>query len=102
VFVENIGHARHVVILNDEVEVLMLTRLLADQGVHTPAPVQPDGDLALAQPPENLDDVDLGHRHAANVHNGERHPSRAPPDEGVAGLFDDATVLLSTTTMTSR
>ena len=78
------------VILNYEVEVLMLTGLLADQGVHTPAPVQPDGDLALAQPPENLDDVGLGHRHAANVHSGERHPSHAPPGEGVARLFDDA------------
>jgi hypothetical protein len=68
VFVENIEHARHVVILNDDVEVLMLTGLLADQGVHTPAPVQPDGNLALAQPVEDLDDVGLGHRHAANVH----------------------------------
>ena len=69
---KNIGHARHVVIAHDEVEILMLTRLLADQGVHTAAPVQPDSNLALAQPLENLDDVGLRHRHrhrhATNVH----------------------------------
>jgi hypothetical protein len=81
VLVENIGHARHLIVSHDEVEILVVTRLLADQRVHAPAPVQPAGNLALAQPLENLDDVGLAHPHAGNVAVGG-YWSRRPSEWG--------------------
>jgi hypothetical protein len=48
VVVENIGHATHAVISHDEVEVLVLAGLLADQSVYFPATVEPDGHTGVS------------------------------------------------------
>jgi hypothetical protein len=48
---------------HDEVQVLVFTGLLANQGVDTPAAVQPYIHARRAEPPQNLDDIRRCHRH---------------------------------------
>ncbi len=57
------AHSGYVVVSHDDVEVVVLTRLLADQRVHTPAPVQPDSNVAVIEPAENLHHIASIHRH---------------------------------------
>lgn len=67
VLAEGVPHPRHVIVSDDQVEVLVRPRLLADQRVHAPATIEPDGHIGISEPSDNLDDVGFGERHAANV-----------------------------------
>lgn len=58
---EHFPHPGLMGVPQDEVEVLVFARLLADQGVYTPAAVQPYIDCGSSEPPKDLDDIGLSH-----------------------------------------
>jgi hypothetical protein len=62
---------------HDEIKVLVFTGLLANQGVDTPAAVQPYIHARSTEPPENLDDIGRCHRH---THQTDSFAVRRPPD----------------------
>jgi hypothetical protein len=62
---------------HDEVQVLVFTGLLANQGVDTPAAVQPYIHAHRAEPPQNLDDIRRFNRH---THQTASFAVRRPPD----------------------
>jgi hypothetical protein len=54
---QNFPHPKLMGIPHDEVQVLVFTGLLANQGVDTPAAIQPYIHARSAEPPQNLDDI---------------------------------------------
>jgi len=61
---QNLPHPVLMGVPHDEVQVLVFTGLLANQGVDTPAAVQPHVRARRAEPPQNLDDIRRCHRHS--------------------------------------
>jgi hypothetical protein len=60
---QSFPHPGHMGVPHDEIQVLVFTGLLANQGVDTPAAVQPYIRARRAEPPQNLDDIRRCHRH---------------------------------------
>jgi UDP-N-acetylenolpyruvoylglucosamine reductase len=65
--IQDIGRASHVVISHDEVEVLVVTRLLAHQRVYTPPTEEPHVHVGCSQPPDDLENVVCRHHRKGNV-----------------------------------
>ena len=79
---EHFPHPGLTGIPHDEVEVLVFARLLADQGVYTPAAVQPYIDRCSSEPPKDLDDIGRGH----SGHTAQRTGGGPPMARGCSSL----------------
>ena len=82
---QRVAHARHLLDAHDEVEVLVGSRLAAQQGIHAPSAIEPGRHVGAGEAIEQFDDVGFGHHrddrvwHAvsADATNGLHGPVRS-------------------------